>query len=518
MTDDPEEAGLTTQEVPAVGRGDTDVTRSQSGARLVELVGSRTGRVHRIECNEAIIGRDPSAQVLVESGDISRRHARIYCDQGEWAVEDLGSRNGICVNGRPVAQSRLSFGDHLQLGGSALFVFTYYDQLEEQILQVQRMESMGSLAGGVAHDFNNLLSVLVGNIDFLEQRRQVDDVDPKLLGECLGEMRDAAGHAENLIRQLLRFSRPSRGGANAMVDCSRLLLDAIGLCRRTFGPKISFVVQADDELQVQGDAGQLNQVLMNLLINGRDAMPNGGTLTVRATALAFDHDAASAPYLTAGRYVRVEIEDSGVGMDEPTRSRVFEPFFTTKEPDQGTGLGLSTVYALVRKHGGHVQVRSDLGQGTAFTVYLPAAGAAGDEQTTTRPVEDIAGAEAELFGMPKVLLVDDEPAVLRTTSRLLRQIGYEVLVAANGSEALELYRDNSAEIELVLLDVLMPGLDGGGTLAKLREHDPGVRVLLISGRADERRIAKLLEAGAQGFLSKPCGASSLQQAIAAALN
>ncbi len=516
--DGPVDGGDTTQEVPAFRHVDDDQARLQSGARLVELAGSRTGRVHRVEGAEVVIGRDPLASLQVAGNDISRRHARLYNDEGAWHVEDLGSRNGICVNGRPVAQSRLAFGDHLQLGGSTLFVFTYYDQLEEQIMQVQRMESMGSLAGGVAHDFNNLLSVLVGNIDFLEQRRRIGEVELEVLGECLQEMRNASSHAEDLIRQLLRFSRPSRGGASTVVDCARLLFDAVRLCRRTFGPTIEIVAHADKELSVQGDLGQLNQIVMNLLINARDAMPEGGRLTVRATTLLFDHEVVSVPYLTAGSYVRIEIEDSGVGMDEETRRRVFEPFFTTKEPDQGTGLGLSTVYGLVRKHGGHIQVRSELDEGTTFTVFLPSAIPAEYEPSATSPVDDRLEAESLLFGMPKMLLVDDDQAVLRTTSRLLRQIGYEVLVAASGEEAIEVYRAKQAEIELVLLDVLMPGLDGDGTFAKLREYDPGVRVLLISGRADEGRIAALLHAGARGFLPKPCGARSLQQAISDVLS
>ena len=505
---------LTTQEIPKVSSETGEHQRAHLGARLVELVGARTGRVHRLSAAEAIIGRDEEVGIRIDAHDVSRRHASIRQDDaGEWILEDLGSRNGTLVNGRPIASASLAFGDHVQLGCSVLFVFTYYDQLEEQILQVQRMESMGSLAGGVAHDFNNLLSVLIGNIDFLEQRRRLGDIDDTLLRECLSEMRDAAGRSEQLIRQLLRFARPSTG-AVTNVDCSRLLADVAGLCRRTFGPAIELEVAAAPHLLVYGDAAQLHQVFMNLFINARDAMPTGGRLEVNVSLRALDGEAlGGVPFLAPGPFLRVEVRDSGHGMDEETQARVFEPFFTTKQADKGTGIGLSTVYALVRKHGGHIQVRSLAGQGTTFIVYLPAV-QPGVQRQSTKPADHLADqAEAFLLGGSTVLLVDDDPAVLRTTGRLLGQIGFDVLEATSGEEAIGLFNKRRREIELVILDILMPGMGGEETLQRLRAIDATVRVLLISGRVDSDAVAPLLAAGAHGFLPKPCGATALRHAI-----
>lgn len=503
---------------PIESPSETKVSRHELRARLVELTGSRTGRVHRLTHPDNVIGRDPvvGSGVQLEEDDVSRRHARIFRRGEFWVIEDMGSRNGTLLNGEFINEAKiLSFGDHLQFGGRILCVFTYYDQLEEQIHQVQRMESMGALVSGVAHDFNNILSVMIGNVDYLDHCRQDGALDEAEVEELLAEMRQASAQAEELVRQLMRFSRPSTSGAT-VVDCSRLIKEATDLCRRTFGPKIELIIDVTLDLRVYAESGQLNQILMNLLINARDSMREGGKIEVSAKRRVIE--GADMPFLSAGPYICIEVGDSGSGMDEETRQRVFEPFFTTKKSEKGTGLGLSTVYSLVRKLGGYINVRSELGKGSTFSLYLPAI-QTGRHHVVTQPADkSICRAAHTLFyGMPRVLLVDDDEAVLRTTSRLLQKIGFDVCTAASGEEAVEIFEKEKDEIQLVLLDVLMPGLDGARTFGLLRKIDPSIRVLFISGHVEAKSVDSFIESGACGFLPKPCSANNLKEAIDAVL-
>ena len=507
-----------TGSIPSAGSGTDDLRHRAPKARLVQLVGEGAGSAYRLQA-ECVIGRDPSAQVCVEGDDISRRHARIWreASTGEWMIEDLGSKNGVQVNGVPVAAKALCFGDHIQIGASVLFAFTYFDQLEQQILQVQRMEAVGALAGGVAHDFNNLLSVVIGNLDFMEHRRQTAELDNATFDECVGEMRQAAGRGEQLIRQLFRFSRLDSSEGRVPTDVTRVVREAASLCRRTFGPRVRLRTAIEPGLVIHGDPPQIHQMVMNLLINARDAMPAGGDLDLSAELVTVSKESlGAAPYLGPGRYVLIRVSDTGEGMSTETRLRVFEPFFSTKEKNKGTGLGLSTVFALVRSHGGHVHVESELRQGTTFSLYLPALDAEHHGLATAR-VSDTLEAEAVLFGAepPKVLVVDDDGAFLRTTGRLLREFGYKVVTAGDGRSALDLYAQDRS-IELVVLDLLMPEMDGEEVMRLLRERDPAVKILLISGRMEEQAVKPLLD-GARGFLAKPCGAVNLRRAIEAAI-
>jgi signal transduction histidine kinase/ActR/RegA family two-component response regulator len=504
----------------ATDRPTQDLHRRQLGARLVELVGPGAGRSYRLS-RENLIGRDPKASVHVTAEDVSRRHARIWREwDGAWMIEDLDSRNGTLLNGVPVARDLISFGDHVQLGATLLYVFTYYDQLQEQILQVQRLESIGSMAGGVAHDFNNLLSVVIGNLDYLDHRNRAKKLDSDSISECLGEMRRATERAERLIHQLLDFSRPEKGGAEA-VDFTALAYEAIDFCQRTAKPGVKFETTIEERLTVHGNPTQLHQMIMNLLVNARDAMPAGGKLSFRATRTKLERDAIVAlPFVIPGPYVRVVVSDTGIGMSEETRQRAFEPFFTTKKDGKGTGLGLSTVYALVRNHGGHVYVESEVDKGASFTVHLPAIERGRREYVTQRMADTIDNVREEaILDAPRVLLVDDDSAVLRSTARLLAELGYEVLTASDGKQAIDLYEKNRREndVKLVLLDVVMPGMDGADVLTALLQRDPGARVLLISGRCESKDVQPLLRRGARGFVRKPCGAKNLRQAIASAL-
>lgn len=511
----PPRLGTTTQEfaVPAAVRAPaTDPAPARASvARLVQLTGLQRGRVHQLHGYAALIGRDAEADLCIDAADVSREHARLWRgDDGTWSIDDLGSKNGVGLNGRPVRRAQLAFGDRLQFGAGTLFVFTYHDDVEEQIRQVQRFEAMGMLAGGVAHDFNNLLGALVSNIDFLDSQREVGELDAATLAECLGEMLEATGRAEQLIRQLLRVAR-SKAGAG-QVDLSDLLEEVAGLCRHKLGPDIELALRVPAQAWVCGDAAQLHQVFMNLLVNARDAMPQGGRVEVLVAPRMLDKGASGG--LAPGPYFSVVVRDTGHGMDAETRRRAFEPFFTTKAVS-GTGLGLATVFALVRGHGGHIHVDSSQGQGTSVSVLLPAAGPQQAEKKRRKVTDGLTPVGLGLSRPgAKALMVDDDPAVLRTTARLLEQLGFDALTAQSGLEAVRIFEQHHEEIEFVLLDVVMPELDGAQTLALLRDIDPAVVVLLTSGHVDEQILEPLLATAASGFVAKPFGVNALRGAIA----
>ncbi|MCK5801147.1 MAG: FHA domain-containing protein, partial [Deltaproteobacteria bacterium] len=371
MSKDEERSGAAgaAEDASSLRAVDTRAMPQGGRARLVEIMGGHPGKAHYLDADGTLIGRDDEVDIRLPGTEVSRRHARIWCGEADvWQVEDLGSRNGILINGLPAAQSKLCFGDQLQFGGQTLFIFTQHEQLEDLVSNVQRMETLGILAGGVAHDFNNLLSVLVTNIDFLQEHHGPRPLDEATLQECLSEMRVATEEAETLIRRLLRYARPSQGVVVEDVNCTALVTDITGLCRRTFGPTITWAVTNDGEAWVRGDRGELGQIIMNLLINARDAMPRGGKIGVHIHQDRLHADLVASGGTHSGEYIRLDISDTGVGMAPGTRDHIFEPFFTTKGAQKGTGMGLATVQALVHGHGGQVRVESVEGQGTTFSV------------------------------------------------------------------------------------------------------------------------------------------------------
>lgn len=375
--------------------------------------------------------------------------------------------------------------------------------LEAQFRQAQKMEAVGRLAGGVAHDFNNLLTAIAGYADFVTQSLPVDD--PVQLD--VDEIRKAGARATALTRQLLAFSRqqvlePRVLGLNELVRGLEHML------QRLLGEDIDLVTAlGEDTGNVKADPGQLEQVIVNLAVNARDAMPDGGKLTIE-TALVEMHESHEQEFaaMPPGRYALLAVSDTGVGMDESTRSQIFEPFFTTKGPGKGTGLGLSTVYGIVSQSGGFVSVYSEPGHGSTFKVYLlqveqRAASGADSEQVAARG------------GVEVVLLVEDEAAVRTLTEKVLRRFGYEVLAAANGEEALLLCERHQARIQLLVTDVVMPGMSGAELAERVRGHCPGAAVLFMSGytdRAAERQ--RLVEPGT-AFLQKPFSPETLARKV-----
>jgi two-component system, cell cycle sensor histidine kinase and response regulator CckA len=347
-------------------------------------------------------------------------------------------------------------------------------RLEEELRQAQKMEAVGRLAGGIAHDFNNLLTIIGGYSDLL--LRRFDPGDPSR--HQAEAIITAANHAAALTRQLLAFSR-RQVLKPKVVDLNAVVTEIGCILRRLIGEDIELVTALDPVLgRVSADPGQLAQVLLNLVVNARDAMPQGGRLALETANVALD-EADARPYVgvTPGRYVRLMVRDTGVGMDAATASHLFEPFFTTKEPGKGTGLGLATVYGIVTQSGGHLEVDSTPGRGTTFNIYLPRF------EEAIEAVEPAAAPTKWRQGLETVLLVEDEARVQGVAREILRSTGYIVLAASDGDEALRIAVQHEGPIHLLLTDVVMPGMSGPELVSRLASLRPEMRVMYMSGHA-----------------------------------
>ncbi|HWR49671.1 MAG TPA: PAS domain S-box protein [Bryobacteraceae bacterium] len=376
--------------------------------------------------------------------------------------------------------------------------------LEEQLRQSQKLEAIGRLAGGVAHDFNNLLTVISGYTELLlaEHKHRGPSRLP------LEAIRTASQRATELVQQLLAFSRKQMLQPKVL-DVGAILHESVKMLHRLIGEHIELTCRSDPALSnIEADPGQIHQVIMNLALNARDAMPNGGTLTIEAANAALDEGyAACHPDVQPGRYVRLTFIDTGCGMDEATRERIFEPFFTTKGVGKGTGLGLSTVYGVVKQSGGHIAVSSQPEHGTTFEVYLPAA-----NRRAARPRRRKA-ATAQAEGA--VLVVEDDPTVRALTADSLRRFGYNVLEAAEGAQALDILRAHPNPIELLVTDVVMPGMGGLELAERIRGLQPEIKVLFVSGYANRPQFPNSLRAA---FLPKPYTAQVLESSVRRLLN
>jgi PAS domain S-box-containing protein len=432
---------------------------------------------------------------------------------GEVRSSDLELRL-VRSDGRPVwvYRNRSVVQD---ANGAPLYLLTYLRDvsdrrtLEEQLRQAQKMEAVGQLAGGIAHDFNNLLTAIIGNGELL--LREMEPADPGRLD--LQEINRAAHRAATLTRQLLAFSRKQILQPR-LLSLNQVVTELSAMLRRVIGEHVELRIDLDPTLGlVLADPGQMEQVITNLAVNGRDALPSGGTLTIRTANLDGAHVAHSGPDEgeLLGPHVALAVADNGVGMDDRTRARLFEPFFTTKELGRGTGLGLATVYGIVRQSGGHIRVHTRLHEGSTFTIYLPRAeGPSHDE-------DNGAGAMEEPGGAGTVLVVEDEEAVRTLASRVLRGKGYRVLEAASADLALAILGGSREPIDLLLTDVVMPGMSGPALAQRLVRQHPSLRVLYMSGYAEEaiERQGSLPAGG--DLLEKPFTADQLARRVRAAI-
>ena len=382
---------------------------------------------------------------------------------------------------------------------------THELQLEEQLRQSQKLEAVGRLAGGVAHDFNNLLMIIAGHTELLLQSHSDNKID---FYEELGEIKKAAERATRLTRQLLAFSRRQLIQPR-ILDINQILAGMSQMLQWLIGPTIHLVVDLVEEpLYVKADPSQLEQLIMNLVINGRDAMPRGGSLIVQVDDLTLTNNELSDYIgLEPGDYVLLTIIDTGIGMDEETKAHIFEPFFTTKEQGKGTGLGLATTYGIVQQNNGHIRVKSLPHRGTTFEVYFPR------KSTVQQSVKEDVVHPISIRGSETILLVEDETDVRHLVKKILEQVGYTILEAENGQDALDQWEQTDGPIHLIITDVAMPQMGGQALVQQLRQTNANLRVIYISGYTNKADLQMELTEARADFLQKPFDADDLKQKV-----
>jgi PAS domain S-box-containing protein len=449
---------------------------------------------------ETLLYKDPAA---------FRAATRTTLEEGEW----LGELQQVSRDGRTLTvEGRWSLvRDDDGRPRSILAINTDITErklLEQQFLRAQRLESIGTLAGGIAHDLNNVLAPILMSIDLLNSVVAEPDAH-----EILDSVETSAKRGADMVKQVLSFARGAEG-RRIDVQPRHLISDIVRISRDTFPKSIRIESQTDRDLWTLGaDPTQLHQILLNLCVNARDAMPEGGTIRIRASNVTIDaHDAAMHLEATPGPHVRLEVTDDGHGIPASVLERIFDPFFTTKEVGQGTGLGLSTTMAIVRGHKGFIRVDSEPGEGTRFTIHFPAlpGGGAG------------AGSDPAEGAMPRgrgetVLVVDDEQSVREVTRRTLEAHGYQVLVAADGAEGFSTFVKERARIRVILTDLLMPVMDGLTMVKALHRLDPEPPVIAASGFSPEDQSLEASHPEIVRFLAKPYTAECLLQGIRQAL-
>jgi PAS domain S-box-containing protein len=442
---------------------------------------------------------------LVDAGDRAQVLALIgRAAAGETGLAAIELRGGKTATGEDRMAELFAAPMKGNMAGNAvLYLLDVSEQksLETKFAQSQKLQAVGQLAGGVAHDFNNLLTVIIGNCEFLLMRHPAGDPSFKELNE----VHQNALRAANLVGQLLAFSRKQ-----TMQPKQLALGEVIGelaqMLRRLVGEGVVLEVERDPDLwPVHADEAQLSNAIINLVVNARDAMPGGGTVTIRtANEVMAQAGALGTAIMPAGDYVRIEVADTGTGMSKEVQSKIFDPFFTTKPVGQGTGLGLATVYGIVKQTGGFITVDSEPGKGTCFRIYLPRL-----RGEAALPVEAQPAQPRDVTGQDTILLVEDEEAVRSFAARALRMRGYHVLEAGGGEEALEIVKDPTVDIDLVITDVVMPNMDGPALVRHVKQLKPDLSVIFMSGYAEEAFRKSDQSSEDIHFLPKPFGLKQL---------
>ena len=439
--------------------------------------------------NQHLEGKRPSFEA----------ECRFLCKSGEWRwVLSQGQITAYDTDGKP-----------LRLTGTTQDITERktaeqeQERLRSQLLQAQKMEALGTLAGGIAHDFNNLLTVISGYSDLMISAKCEKDQDR----EDLKKIQSAARTAADIVQQILAFSRKTETtlgplDLNKQVDQLRKMLSR--LIARTIEVKMNL----DPDLPiVNGDPPQIDQVLINLAVNARDAMPDGGTLMIETKAVLLDEAYCRCHIeAKAGPHVHLTVRETGNGNDKASIDRIFEPFYSTKKPGQGTGLGLAMVYGIVKSHGGHIKCESEPGSGTRFSIYLPAYNGEGETDVS-------ASGEFSALGTGTILIADDEIYVRQLGQRILEKAGYTVITATDGREALEVYREKRNQISLVILDLIMPVMDGRQCFEEILRLDPGAKVLIASGFSPDGATRETLEGRTKGFVGKPFNIKQLLKTV-----
>ena len=454
---------------------------------------------------EEAIGKNVRELILRQPSPQFETARKTVIEKGEWIGEMHQSRrDGSAI----VIESRWTLvRDDKGVPKSVLVIntdITEKKRMEAQFLRAQRMESIGTLAGGIAHDLNNVLSPILMAIDML-QMKTTDEPSRK----WLAVLRTNAERGADMVRQVLSFARGVEGERVALQP-KHMIKEIIKILRETLPKSIEISFQIPNDLWIiSADATQMHQVLMNLCVNARDAMADGGSISITAENVFLDENYARMHIeAKSGRFVMIGVSDTGPGMSAEVQSRIFEPFFTTKEMTKGTGLGLSTALTIVKSHGGFINVYSELHKGSQFTVYLPALDKPGAAEPRSLQVDMPLG-NGEL-----VLVVDDEESIREITRGTLETFGYQVLTASDGTEALALYADKKNEIAVVLTDMVMPFMDGPATIRALQRMNPDVRIIAASGLGAGQRGGEGAIEGVAVFLNKPYTAEKLLKTMA----
>jgi two-component system cell cycle sensor histidine kinase/response regulator CckA len=441
---------------------------------------------------------------------VQHDHDVLFAGAPVQVVQQMRGPNGETMHWQVSKFPFLDISGHVFIGGMALNITDQVQAkeklqlVEEQVRQSQKMEAVGRLAGGVAHDFNNLLTVINGCSELLLE--QLSKAHP---GHALAkEIHNAGERAAALTRQLLAFSR-RQVLQPKVLDINDMLQHLEQILRRALGPDIEIVLELGKDLgQIKVDPAQLDQVVINLAVNARDAMPGGGRLTLATSDLEITEDMHDPDgTCLQGRYVRLTVSDTGHGMDDATRASIFEPFFTTKEAGKGTGLGLAMVYGFVRQSGGRIQVASQVGKGTQFTIDLPCVKDAISEQPATQPQLRLPK------GTETVMIVEDEEGIRAWTCQVLESCGYHVLEAGHGQQAIALDETFAAPIDLLVTDVVMPRMSGRQVAEVLQQRHPQMRVLFVSGYTDDSIIRRGILSSTAAFLQKPFSAVALAHKV-----